>query len=337
MSADYSRIHRLLHIITLIQGSDGWTAERLAGEFEVAERTIFRDLKALEGAGVPYYFDEERRCYRINQSFFMPPVELTFEEALAVIALGEHIARQEQIPLMRPAARAIAKIRSHLPPTLRRDIEALDEHFAIQLAPGGPYEGYADVYDRVRQAIARGKALQCTYEAADRSGSTDTATDEPPFRFEPYVLFFNQRAWYTIGHHGGRGELRCLKLNRFTAVKVTDENYHIPGDFSLSGYLGNAWRMIRGEPTYDVELHFDAAFAETIADTQWHPTQEVEHLDDGSLILRCRVDGLDEILWWVLSMGPHCVVKKPAELADRVRRAVRQMLERYEAQADAAE
>ena len=39
---------------------------------------------------------------------------------------------------------------------------------------------------------------------------------------------------------------------------------------------------------------------------------------DRSLIFRCTVDGLDEIVWWVLSMGPHCTVRKPVELRDLV-------------------
>ena len=40
--------------------------------------------------------------------------------------------------------------------------------------------------------------------------------------------------------------------------------------------------------------------------------------EDGSIAFRCTVDGLDEIVWWVLSMGPHCRVVKPAELAEWV-------------------
>jgi len=62
-----------------------------------------------------------------------------------------------------------------------------------------------------------------------------------------------------------------------------------------------------------------ASFAQTMADTRWHPTQEIEEHPDGSSTFRCTVDGLDEIVWWVLSMGPHCVVKSPPELAQRVR------------------
>ena len=77
--------------------------------------------------------------------------------------------------------------------------------------------------------------------------------------------------------------------------------------------------MIRGVPRCEVVLEFDASFAETIADTAWHRTQRIEHLDDGGIVFRCTVDGLDEIVWWVLSMGSACRVIEPPELRERVR------------------
>jgi proteasome accessory factor B len=103
----------------------------------------------------------------------------------------------------------------------------------------------------------------------------------------------------------------------------------IPEDFSLARHLGNAWRMIRGQKTYRVELAFDPEFAETIADTHWHPTQEVIWNDDQSITFRCKVDGLEEIVWWVLSMGPHCVVNKPKELAEQVKELAAAMVANY--------
>jgi predicted DNA-binding transcriptional regulator YafY len=87
--------------------------------------------------------------------------------------------------------------------------------------------------------------------------------------------------------------------------------------------------MIRGPTSYDVVLRFDRRFAETIADTHWHPMQEIVWHRDQSITFRCTVDGLDEIVWWVLSMGPHCRVKKPAELASRVHDLSRAMVKLY--------
>jgi proteasome accessory factor B len=317
MAADYSRIHRLLKILTLIQGSKGWTTKRLSLECGVTERTIYRDLTMLEGAGIPYFFDEESGGYAVRRDFFMPPVQLTLDETLALAALAEHIGGKEQVPFTKAAGKAITKIRSLLPPSIRTELEQIEDRVQIKLAAANPPEAAADVYEIVRTALSKKLVLRCQYDSAS-SNSDKSRTDEV-FLFKPYALLFNQRAWYVIGHHGKRDEVRCLKLNRFTMTKLTDVNYSIPKAFSLQKHLGNAWRMIRGKKTYDVELRFDKEFADTIADTHWHSTQEVLYNDDESITFRCKVDGLEEIVWWVLSMGPHCVVKQPKELAEKVK------------------
>lgn len=313
MPADYSRIHRLLKILTLIQAETGWTAAKLAAECGVTLRTLYRDMKMLEGAGIPYFHDTEKPGYRVHRDFFMPPVQLTFEESLALIALAEHVGGKEQIPFTRAAGRAISKVRSLLPPSLRDQLDKLDRHFTIKLAASGPTEGVQDVYDKVRQSITTHRALLCRYESL-----APNSKQSPAFTFEPYTLFFGQRSWYVYGRHSRHQQVRCLKLNRFTQLALTDQKYRVPSNYRIEDHLGYAWRMIRGETRYDVELKFDPQFAETIADTQWHATQEIEWHPDRSITFRCKVDGLDEIVWWVLGMGPHCKVEHPQELARKV-------------------
>lgn len=51
---------------------------------------------------------------------------------------------------------------------------------------------------------------------------------------------------------------------------------------------------------------------------------------DGTHIEKGGRDGLDEIVWWVLSMGPHCVVKKPGLLAERVRELAQGIVDVYQ-------
>ena len=317
MSGDYTRIHRLLRILMTIQSEPGWNADRLAEMCGTAQRTIYRDLDVLEQIGIPYYFDDQSKGYRVRRDFFMPPVELTLEESLALIALVGQIAEQDQVPFMQPAAKAIAKVRGQLPAQMRDAIGDLDQRMAVQLARTGGSEDVADVYELVRQALAERRALRCAYESLEARHDEQRASEI--FHFHPYGLLFSQRAWYAIGYHDGRGEVRKLKLNRFARIEPTDRPYVIPEDFSIESHLGNAWRMIRGQETHDIELWFDADFAENVSDTHWHPTQQIDWHEDGSITFTCTVDGLDEIVWWVLSMGPHCIVQKPNELAERVR------------------
>lgn len=325
---DYGkRIHRLLAIITLVQTDRDWTPKRFAEHFDVSERTVYRDIDTLRSIGVPLDFDPSIGGYRINRSFHLPPVHLDAEEALALALLAEHVGGTDAIPFMRPAWKGLHKIESVLPAAVREELRAGAESIEMRTAPAMPSEGYDDVYERVRLALVRRRRLHCRYEAAN--SSRDDAGEL--FELEPYRLFFCVRAWYVIGARSDRDGLRCLKLNRFSKIEVTDRPYAIPDDFSLEGYLGRAWRMIPGDEDVEVEVRFDAEFAQTAADTRWHETQEVEDHPDGSCTMRFTVSGLEEICWWVLSMGPHCEVVHPPALRERVRELAVATVERYAA------
>ena len=244
MAADYSRIHRLLKILTLIQGSKGWSAKTLAAECGTTERTIYRDMRIIEAAGIPYFYDDEAKCYGIRRDFFMPPVQLTLDESLALAALAEHIGGQEQVPYTKAASRAISKIRGLLPPPIRHELDQIEQHVAIKLSAAMPPESSADVYETVRSALAHKTALRCEYESLN-SGPTKNG---PAFILKPYTLFFSQRAWYVVGHHSTHDDVRCLKLNRFSRIETTEQTYSIPKSFSLEWSSGQSmaddpWRQ----------------------------------------------------------------------------------------------
>lgn len=333
MAADYSKMARLLRMFLLMQQDDAGGAKAFAEKLGVVERTLYRDLNILESLGIPYYRDPESGRYRIGRDFFLPPMQLTSSEALALTVIAEQIAGQEQIALTRPAALALEKIRGQLPDRVLRAANVMDDHVEIKLPPTGPAdEAYGELYDMIQQAITARRSLQCRYD------SLNQATDNGQrFLFDPYVLSFDQRAWYVIGRHHARNEIRRLKLVRFTDLRITDEPYAIPEDFSMDAYRGDAWRMVRGGQRYKIIIHFDAMMAETVQDTHWHRTQEVDYEDDGSLIFHCEVEGLDEIIWWVLGYGSHAKVVEPRELAERVAAMAREMAAMYSVQQDANE
>lgn len=313
-----SDIHRLLKIVTLVQGPDAYSTERLAAALGVSERTIFRDISKLNDTGVPVKHDESWGGYRVGAGFFLPPLQLTVDEALALAVLCDDVAQKEQIAFLAPAWRALAKIEAQLPPETREELDALAGHVVVRTAQADPGEGSSDVYERMRAAIAARRAVRCEYESP-ASMARGESTEREDFLFEPYALLFSVRAWYALGRRDGREGVRCLKLSRFTRVSPTDSAYKIPKGFTVEKHLGNAWRLIPGPVEHDVVLRFEAPISETVADTRWHPTQTIEHDADGSITMRVCVAGLDEIVWWVLSMGPSCRVVEPAELAERVR------------------
>ena len=59
----------------------------------------------------------------------------------------------------------------------------------------------------------------------------------------------------------------------------------------------------------------------------WHPSQELEELPDGRVVLRLRAGGFYEIRSWVLSFGAAAEVLEPEELREAVREEMGTALE----------
>jgi len=63
------RLARVLRLLLLIQSPRQRGAREIATELGCSERTVYRDLQVLISAGVPAYFDEHHRCYRVRQGW----------------------------------------------------------------------------------------------------------------------------------------------------------------------------------------------------------------------------------------------------------------------------
>ena len=114
----YTRVHRLLRLVLLVQ-TGRYRAKELADACATSPRNIYRDLKELEGAGIPVRFDRKSACYRLEAGFHLPPMQLTIEECLAISLLAEQLGGRRQIPFLGEAMHALRKIEAQLPAPIR--------------------------------------------------------------------------------------------------------------------------------------------------------------------------------------------------------------------------
>ena len=316
------RLHRVLKIITFLQGERFYNAGRLAAECGVSRRTIYRDLEMVERAGIPFFYDAKPGGYQIHRTGLLPAINLNLEEALALVLLASELGRTGRLPLFQPARDAAAKIESALPLGLRTTLGSLLRHMAVRPGPVARHNALQQAYDRVRRAVLRSETLDCVYISFHDAAQIRTHLD-------PYWLLFHERAWYVIGYAHRDRAIRTFKLGRFRSLAPAGRRFRRPRGLTLEKHLGNAWRLIRGDKTYDVELKFSPLVGPNVAEVNWHPTQRLRWDDDGSVHFSATVDGLDEIVWWVLGYGPHCEVLKPKALRDRLAAMARRMLALY--------
>ncbi|HUU22120.1 MAG TPA: YafY family protein [Phycisphaerae bacterium] len=306
-----SRIYRLLRLITLLQSGRGFSADELANELEVSRRTVFRDLNMLEMAHIPYYYDAERNGYRISRHFFLPPINLTLAESLAVLMLTGRLRGTGKLPLMTEASRAAMKVESALPPEIRQHVGSVLDRLGVSLGPTSRHEGIDDLFDKLIDAIVARKACRLVYISFLERRQIHATV-------HPLRLLFVNRAWYLIAHSPRHRQRRTFKLGRIRKLTVSDQTFVPPEDVDEADLFGAAWSMITEGRLYDIHLHFEKMVAGNVAEVQWHPSQQVDWNDDGSIEFRVRVDGLREITWWVLGYGDQVEVLAPEDLRRRI-------------------
>ncbi len=79
-------------------------------------------------------------------------------------------------------------------------------------------------------------------------------------------------------------------------------------------------------------VEFTAAKAQLVSSREWHPSQHVTALADGSVRVGFRVPSLAPIISWVLEWGPHARAIAPDTLVAHVVRELDEARARYRMQ-----
>ena len=119
----YERLSRLLKIMTYIRAQRNLRRRDLATKCEVSVRTIQRDIDSLVYAGIPIFWSKDG--YEIMPDFFMPPVNLSLEEALQLVVATRAFSRGKEVMQQRAIESAIAKIIARLPDKTRSRLDEI--------------------------------------------------------------------------------------------------------------------------------------------------------------------------------------------------------------------
>ncbi len=141
----------------------GVTAQELADRFGVTLRTIYRDIEALQDAGLPIRADRGRGGgYALDKSYQLPPVNFTAREAALLIALSRLALEQRLMPFPKAVENAIDKIRSALSTSAQRELLTLVKELQLVGVPALPIA--PSVREAVETAWFESRPLRIVYE-----------------------------------------------------------------------------------------------------------------------------------------------------------------------------
>jgi proteasome accessory factor B len=295
--------------------------DAVAGFVAMSRRTVYRDLRALEGEiGIPLW--SEGGKWGIVEGAFLPPLRLTLDEAVAFF-LAARLTAQFADRYDPDTGAAFQKLAEILPPPVARHLERTVD----VLASRPPDERLTSNLRMLARAWADRRVVELTYDAATYSPG------RPPrrSRVHPYLLEASAttRALYLIGFDESRGAVRTFKLQRIMELSVSPDTFEPSDPAFVQEGLDRAWGVITDQEEVEVELRFDAAIAPLVTETTWHPTEQVTREADGRVLWRARVPGTLEIRRWILQWGAQVEVLAPPELRDEVAETYRKAAARY--------
>lgn len=316
----------MLDILRYLQSGRFLNSTDLAEACGVTRRTIFRDIKALQNGGLPVTFDEDRQGYSLLGSRLLPPTNLSLDETLALIVLTSGGGESEESSLRVQAKSAALKLLSNLPQKLRASVGVLSDSVTMDLPSHNHRSERHDAFGLLLTAIQANRQIRIHYDSlSDGEGHITTLVN-------PYHILFKTRSWYVIGRSSVHRAARTFNVGRISKAELLKSKYTMPANFSLDRYLGNAWSLIpERKKRRKVVIRFQPMVAKNVAEVQWHKTQQLKWEDDGTLLFTVTVDGLNEIVWWILGYGDQAEVVQPKELRQKILKSARDMVAQYEA------
>ncbi|SMC78537.1 helix-turn-helix transcriptional regulator [Pedobacter africanus] len=220
-----SRLPRLTAILTCLQTKRLTTATELAEKFEVSVRTIYRDIRALEAAGIPI-FTEEGKGYSLVDGYRLPPVSFTESQANALITAEQLVLRNKDASFVKEYTEAITKIKAVLKENTKDKANLLSKRIAIR--NNLQNSSTSNNLSVVQLALTGFNLVEIAYR--------DEQAQETTRILEPFALYSTQENWILIAFCRLRKDYRTFRLDRIIQLQTLSEKFE-PHKMSLAEYF----------------------------------------------------------------------------------------------------
>lgn len=316
------RASRLLSILILLQLRQRLTAADLAAEFEVSERTIYRDIDALSAAGIPVYGDRgPGGGFQLLDGYRTRLTGLDPQEAQAMLLVGLP-DQAAALGLGGPAKRARGKLLAALPQSGSAEADRIARAFHIDTL---------DWYRAARPAphlTAAARAVIDRRRIAIRYTSWRGTRD---WTLDPLGIVLKAGNHYLVAASGER--VLTFTVADMQALAILDEQSVRPAGFDLAAWWTESTRdfetrlrpgraILHASPLGLQRLRLLGAWAADAVAAAEAPDA------DSHRRLTLSIEGIEASAPMLLGIGPEIDIEEPAELRAAVADLARAVAQR---------
>lgn len=281
---------RLFKILYHLLDKGQATAPELAEKFEVSVRTIYRDIDALSGAGIPVYTETGRNGgIHLLNDFVLDKTILSETEKQEILAALQSIHITRNMDGSRTLQKLSALFQLHSENWLEVD-------FSRWGNPG--YDN--ETFELLKSAVIRRRNVKLRY-----AGSYEVIRERT---VQPYKLVYKAKAWYLQAFCTEKQDWRIFKLNRILDLEVLEEGFsqlNPPGPIeTFEGEYPKVTLRFPKEMSYRVYDEFDKT--------------QIQRQENGDLIVSANMPEDPWLIGFLLSFGTRVDILSPAHLKEAV-------------------
>ena len=309
------RLDRLFAITVMLLNRERVSARELADYFEVSVRTIYRDVEAINQAGIPLVSYAGHQggfaildSYKLNHQFLCRNDMVTLLGTLR----GVNAAFQS-----REMDLVIEKFTSIMPQTQAGELSAALDEIIFDVVPWGLPQPKLSLLQTVRQAVHEKRLLQITYRNLE--------LEECRRIIEPISLVNKGAAWYVFAFCRLKEDHRIFRISRMEEVTPLPQSFTDRG-VRYETYLAEQPQRDDHEPV-DVIIRFDERVKYQVMEN--FDPEGISPDGQGGVLVHMQAEKSEWLCAIILSYGEHAEVLSPEWMRVELQQRISSMQQLY--------
>ncbi|MFH0977060.1 MAG: YafY family protein [Spirochaetota bacterium] len=307
------RIDRMLAITVMLLNRDRISARELADKFEVSVRTVYRDIDAINLAGIPVVsYPGNDGGFGIMENYRIDRQVLTLRDMFAILSALKGVnsgLKDTELEC------AIEKIQSLVPEEKSGEMELHFERLAIDLMPWGFSDRHKAAFKAIQNSINGNTLLKIKY--SDAKGESSERI------IEPMTLIMMGYTWYLFAFCRMRNSFRVFRLSRIKKIDALQQIFS-RREASYKDYTG---KDIDDRAVTCLVLKFSSAVRARVED--YFDEEQIDTIENGDMIVKVSYPEDDWVYSFILGYGEHVEVLEPPHIKKIICEKAKKVLQQY--------
>jgi predicted DNA-binding transcriptional regulator YafY len=303
-----NRIDRISAILIQLQSRRVVKAADIAERFNISLRTVYRDVRTLEEAGIPL-IGEAGVGYSIMDGYRLPPVMFTREEATAFLTAEKFVEKLTDSTTMKHHQSAMYKVRAILKTAEKDALEDLDGSIEVLKSHSQKRAtGNTDHIQTILDSIVQKKLLSIDYFAGHSQEFTKRDV-------EPVGIFYLDSFWHLIAYCRLRNDYRDFRIDRISKLIITDTIYNNSRHPTLKAYIAQTAKEKQLET---VIIKVDKEIAHYLEHQKYYSGFISEKTIGNKIEMTFLTTSIEGFARWFMMFGDHAEIISPDHLKEKI-------------------